>query len=188
MKKMLLAGSFLLGFYSISAHALLMTEVSENAYISVGGYDIAWANPCAVNSPSCGVLDLSYQSQFGWEAMSSTVFNSLGISAYDFVFDGANVDYATGNNFDEASGATVHFVNDIVGGDVAVAAPWFSDYNHIDWGNGVDGLWSFSDNNGELYYESLAVRVSAAVPEPSSIALLGLGLAGLGFSRKKKIA
>lgn len=187
MKKLLIAGSFLGMLLSANAHAILMTEVSENAYISVGGYDIAWAAPCAAVSPSCGAIDLSYQSQFGWGLMEEDLFQQLNISAYDFAFDGANVDAVTGNNYDEISGASLAHQIYAVPNDVAVAAPWFSNaHNHVDWGNGVDGLWSFSDNNGVSYSESLVVR--ASVPEPSTLALLGLGLVGLGFSRKKKAA
>jgi hypothetical protein len=189
MKKILATIGVLGALVSTNASAVLMSEVADNAYISVGGYDIAWANPCAANSPSCGVIDLSYQSQFGWGLMSEGLFNQLGISAQSFVFDGANVDYASGNNLDEASGANVHH-GGLVGlqGDVAVAAPWFSNVHlHIDYNDGFNGLWSFADNNGGALNEALVVRVSRA-PEPSVLALLALGVIGVGFARKKKAA
>lgn len=47
------------------------------------------------------------------------------------------------------------------------------------WGNGIG-------RSPSKYTLLQKVRVTASVPEPSSMALLGLGLLGLGFARRRK--
>ena len=158
--------------------ALLDAPVPSNAYITVGSYDVAWVSPVDEGY----YLDLSYQSQFGWQVMTASVFNQLGINAFSFVKACANVDYFTGNNYDEVSGATLHyFPGPLPNGDVAIAVPYFStNYTWADWGNGVDGLWNFTGD--EFYYETLAYRV---VPVPAAVWLFGTGLAGLVGLRRR---
>lgn len=53
--------------------------------------------------------------------------------------------------------------------------------------NGIDQLKFDGDISSNLLVDDISFSV-AQVPEPSAFALLGLGLAGLGFSRKKKKA
>ena len=162
--------------------AVLSSEVADNAYISVGGYDIAWAAPCAGIDPSCGAIDLSVQSAYGWGLMDSVLWNDLGLSASSFIFEGANMSDGvdTGGNGNEAR----YFDFDL--GDIAVAAAWFSPtYNHIDYSDGVNGSLWFSDILGCNTCESFVVRQSASVAEPTTIALMAMGLAGIGFTRRK---
>jgi len=54
--------------------------------------------------------------------------------------------------------------------------------------SGTSGSDFFSGEHQALQIDSIELAGAASVPEPTSLALLGLGLAGLGFSRKKKTA
>jgi len=166
----------------IASAALIDAPVPSNAYITVGGYDVAWVSP---TDESSGEIDFSYQSQFGWQLMTGALFNQLGISASSFVKAGANVDYVTGNNYDEVSGA---FLGAVYGtppnGDVAIAVPYFStQWYHADWGDAQAGnYWWFQ--NDSYYNETLAYRVSA-IPVPAAVWLFGTGLAGLMAVRRR---
>jgi hypothetical protein len=162
----------------MASAALLDVPVPSNAYITIGNYDVAWISPVDEGY----YLDLSYQSQFGWKVMTADVFNQLGLSAFSFVKVGANVDYFTGNNYDEVSGATLAAVYGTPpGGDVAIAVPYFStQYYHADWGDGEAGLWNFTGS--EFYLETLAYR---QVPVPAAVWLFGTGLAGLVGLRRR---
>jgi hypothetical protein len=48
------------------AQATIYAPVPVSSYITLGGLDWAWANPCAPYGSSCGVVDMSYQSTLGW--------------------------------------------------------------------------------------------------------------------------
>jgi hypothetical protein len=182
MKKYLFLLAIVLSLFfsmaGMASAALIDAPVPSNAYVTIGNYDVAWVSPVDEGY----YLDLSYQSQFGWQVMTAAVFNQLGLSAFSFVKVGGNVDYFTGNNYDEVSGATLaYLVGQLPGGDVAIAVPYFStQYYHADWGDGNAGLWNFT---GDTFgFETLAYR---QVPVPGAVWLLGTGLAGLVAVRRR---
>ncbi len=181
MKKLL--AIILVAFWAPGAYAALVDiPVPINASIVHNGLEWAWAGPCAVNNPSCGIADLAFQGPLGWR-IATLAESLLAPLATDFVFPGANVPLGGS----DPNGAI--FVFGSPGGDAACAAPYFSSVHfHCDWGNapGSGGNnvvpWSFGLAGEGSFWEALLVR---DIPEPGTLALLALGLLGAGFARKR---
>lgn len=135
-------------------------------YITFGGNDWAWAAPCSPFQPSCGVVDLSYQSGQGWRIAAAADF-ATGPTAADFG----------------------------VPGNFACASPWFSTAHlHCDYVNGAALLIYNHPQNpdpGGTYLETWVIRDGiGGVPEPSAWALLiiGFGMVGAGLRRRGQVA
>jgi len=141
---------------------LITSDLTPDTYVSNNGIDWTWASP--VNAEFFGSNQLMAPSfHDGWRYATVDELSYL-------------VNFMSIADFTRADGSLIHS-----------AEYWNTVYTHVDKSNfenaEISSMWNNSFNT---YFETVYVRASQTtpVPEPTNIAIFGLGLIALAFRKK----
>lgn len=200
---MKLKGAFL-GILTFLALALMPIGSSWALPLTTGGTPIIAIDGNGDANVTVDILSgaatLSYQ--YGYFLNGSSTFRPLGILALNTFQGGDIIDFAlydgkrfytlSGDQTDSSYQVTMNFTNQVTAGAPQQPADWSDPYYY-----NVNMKWSLATvvYTGELAINFLwagndgiapAPAVSASVPEPTSLLLLGAGFLGLGLYGRRK--
>lgn len=172
MKRSLLSAILILSFSgSASAGPLLGQEPAANLIVSAGGMEWVWAAP-AYSFPNSGYEIEGLYNNFRFPTAAEWLSSFADHAAIQTAFT-------------------------LSPGIAVCASPYFilNDTYGCDWGDMNAGyIWDLpaaygfgSSFTGHNLAEVFLVRGEQQVPEPASLALLGIGLAGLAALRRRKV-
>lgn len=154
---------------SASAVTLLGQAPDASVIVQAGGLEWVYAGPCAGAEPSCAVVQLHHDFGFATTAQWNASFSNL--SALVAAFNTTNGVRCAATYFN-----TVYDQCDLP--DAQAGYVWNSPL--------APSVEHATNPASETFLVRAGAAVPAAVPEPGSLALIGLGVMGFAASRRRR--
>lgn len=190
MKRSLVFGALLAFLFlaAVTSHAAVYTyqptpaNMSDFDHYAAYTWGLEWENP---NEKIIGA-ELTFKNIYDWRVEEDFLYihlmdltnPDLGVTRYD---DNGDGDYFDGQ------GELIGVYSDPFGGGPGVDVTFsFTDAQLASLNNfASDGYYEFGfDPDCHYFNEGVELTLTTAVPEPTTMMLLGLGIVGLGLRRK----
>ena len=160
------------------------------AQVSVGGalYDVAFVEgTCAEVLGACDAAHFTFSNQAAAQAAAEALLSSVLVGQFDV--NPGRILGCTATFCDVQTPYLIQFIPPEAPAPTGVLVALAHNCNEADaWcPDAADGAYGFNINANTAPSPSRVWAVwNSSVPEPGTLALLGLGLAGLAFTRRRK--